>query len=124
VGLLRGTLHIATYGAVSAKSKKQRTASMQLAAMQGKSPTAIKAAGGRSFDAVNDANFRAKQLSGQRRAAGRATPQPPGLQTEFREQASGADLISEMERLVALHDSGAIDDEEFRAAKARILYGR
>lgn len=39
LGLLRGTLHIATYGAVSAKSKKQRTASMQLAAMQGKGPS-------------------------------------------------------------------------------------
>ncbi len=61
MGLIRGALHIATYGAVSPKSKKQRTASKQLAAMQGKSEAEIKIAGSRNFDWVNQANIRARQ---------------------------------------------------------------
>jgi len=32
-------------------------------------------------------------------------------------------VAAELERLVALHSSGMLDDEEFRAAKARILHG-
>ena len=36
---------------------------------------------------------------------------------------SGQDgVASELERLVALHASGALDDEEFRAAKSRIIH--
>jgi len=33
------------------------------------------------------------------------------------------ELTSELERLAALHESGALDDEEFRAAKARVIGG-
>ena len=29
--------------------------------------------------------------------------------------------LSELERLAALHDSGALDDEEFKAQKAKVL---
>jgi hypothetical protein len=32
-------------------------------------------------------------------------------------------IASELERLAALHSSGVLDDEEFRAAKARIIGG-
>jgi hypothetical protein len=32
-------------------------------------------------------------------------------------------IVFELERLTALHESGALDDEEFRAAKARIIHG-
>jgi hypothetical protein len=53
MGLIRGSLHILTSGAVSAKSKKQRMAAMQLAALQGRTEAEIRAAGGRSFTAVN-----------------------------------------------------------------------
>jgi len=35
-----------------------------------------------------------------------------------------AGVASELERLAALHKSGVLDDEEFRAAKARILHSR
>jgi hypothetical protein len=63
MGLIRGALHLATYGAVSPKSKKQRMASMQLAALQGKSEAEIKIAGSRNFDWVNQANIRARQQS-------------------------------------------------------------
>jgi hypothetical protein len=31
------------------------------------------------------------------------------------------DFVSELERLVRLRDAGALSDEEFRAAKARLL---
>jgi hypothetical protein len=71
MGLIRGALHIATYGAVSPKSKKQRMASMQLATMQGKSEAEIKIAGSRNFDWVNQSNIRMKQqreLRARRRA--------------------------------------------------------
>jgi hypothetical protein len=36
----------------------------------------------------------------------------------------GTGVAAELERLAALHSSGALDDEEFRAAKARIIQGR
>jgi hypothetical protein len=32
-------------------------------------------------------------------------------------------VAAELERLAALHSSGMLDDEEFRAAKARIIHG-
>jgi hypothetical protein len=35
----------------------------------------------------------------------------------------GAGVAAELERLAALYSSGALDDEEFRAAKARIIGG-
>jgi hypothetical protein len=35
----------------------------------------------------------------------------------------GTGVAAELERLAALHKSGALDDEEFRAAKARIIHG-
>jgi hypothetical protein len=54
MGLIRGSLHILSSGAVSAKSKKQRMAAMQLAALQGRTEAEIRAAGGRSFTAVNN----------------------------------------------------------------------
>jgi Short C-terminal domain len=36
---------------------------------------------------------------------------------------NGAGIVSQLERLAALHSSGSLDDEEFRAAKARIIGG-
>ncbi len=35
----------------------------------------------------------------------------------------GTAVAAELERLAALHSSGMLDDEEFRAAKARIIHG-
>jgi len=35
--------------------------------------------------------------------------------------ADGDDRFSELERLGALHDSGVLDDAEFKAQKARVL---
>ena len=229
MGLIRGALHIATYGAVSPKSKKQRMAAAQLAAMQGASDREIKIAGSRNFDFVNQEKLRRLRERAPHRQVGAEQAAPPvspvtdpgldyhpvrlpgdarlhliygdlpGLLTlcgksgawDVREQLSiddvtcrecrivagdggsprttsiltgncpkcfqpivwykdlhptpvhaatgefacprddsdtkelhGQDnggLAAELERLAALHASGALDDEEFRAAKARIV---
>ena len=93
---------------------------MQLAASQGKSEAEIKAAGGRNFDFVNQANLRAKQERERRRATGRADLQRRQMQAGQQSETQD-DAVSALERLAALHQSGALDDEEFRAAKARII---
>jgi hypothetical protein len=54
MGLIRKTLRVATYGAVAARSKKQRTQAQILAAVQGKSETEIAAAGARGFEIENE----------------------------------------------------------------------
>ena len=53
--------------------------------------------------------------AGQRRAE----------QDVYNEQAASAptDTIAELERLARLHESGALTDEEFAAAKAKLLQG-
>ena len=53
-----------------------------------------------------------------------ASAQPAEDTLAGREQGpaqNGAGIVSQLERLAALHSSGALDDEEFRAAKARII---
>jgi hypothetical protein len=63
MGLIRGALNLATFGAVASRSEKQRVAAMTLAATQGKSEEDVKLAGGRSFGAVNRANARSAMRS-------------------------------------------------------------
>ena len=75
MGLIRGSLHILSYGAVSAKSKKQRTAAMQLAALQGRTEAEIRAAGGRSFTAVN--NDKMRRVGNKQMPRLDRTPTPP-----------------------------------------------
>jgi hypothetical protein len=146
MGLIRGALHIASYGAVSPKSKKQRTAAMQLAAMQGASEAEIKIAGSRNFDFVNQDKIRRLQEREQRRQV-EAEPsvltgscpkcsRPVVWYTETNQtpvhtatgkfecppdEASRGAVTAELERLAALHQSGALDDDEFRAAKRQLL---
>ncbi len=50
----------------------------------------------------------------ERRAARRSGSANPG-------QPDGGDLFSDLERLDALHKSGVLDDDEFKAQKARFL---
>lgn len=113
MGLIRGALHIASYGAVSPKSKKQRTAAAQLAATQGASEAEIKIAGSRNFDFVNQDRIRRLQQRQQRQQQAAARPSAPS--------GNQVGVAAELERLVALHQSGALDDDEFRAAKRRLL---
>jgi hypothetical protein len=51
------------------------------------------------------------------------TPPAPTLATPVIEQtgSSGDSLAADLERIVALHQSGALDDEEFKLAKAHLL---
>jgi hypothetical protein len=60
--------------------------------------------------------FNSLAASGQP-ADGPAAEEAPGSTQDV------AGVAFELERLAALHASGALDDEEFRAAKARILHG-
>jgi putative oligomerization/nucleic acid binding protein len=53
----------------------------------------------------------------QAQAAYQATQAPPPAYAA----APETDTIAELERLSRLHESGALSDEEFAAAKARVL---
>lgn len=77
MGLIRGALHIATYGAVSPKSKKQRMAAAQLAAMKGASDREVKIAGSRNFDFVNQDKIRRLREGEQRRQVEAEQAAPP-----------------------------------------------
>jgi hypothetical protein len=35
--------------------------------------------------------------------------------------AAGSDVLSQLSQLTAMHDNGALSDEEFAAAKAKVL---
>ena len=63
------------------------------------------------------AQMNAPAASGQP-AAGEASGSAEGSA-----QDATTGVAAELERLVALHSSGMLDDEEFRAAKARIIHG-
>ena len=49
-----------------------------------------------------------------------ATPRKPVAKTKSTE-ASDDDIVTQLERLTTLHNSGMLDDEEFAAAKRRLL---
>jgi hypothetical protein len=51
--------------------------------------------------------------------ASQAPPQAPA--PAYAAPAPGTDTIAELEKLARLHESGALSDEEFTAAKARVL---
>jgi len=42
---------------------------------------------------------------------------------EYEEQAPELDLTAELQKLAGLHDSGVLTDEEFAAAKQKLLAG-
>lgn len=56
-------------------------------------------------------------------AAQPTVPEQPGppAATPAPEGGGSSDLVHEIERLSALHDSGALTDEEFSSAKAALL---
>jgi hypothetical protein len=94
---------VATYGGVSPKSKKQRMASMQLAATQGKSETEIKIAGSRNFDWVNQANIRARQ---QRELRARQQAGLAGGSPDWRPEArddGGGDCLAGQDLMATCH---------------------
>jgi Short C-terminal domain len=54
-------------------------------------------------------------------AATQAQAPPPAYAAPPPAPAPETDTIAELERLARLHESGALSDEEFAAAKARVL---
>lgn len=54
-------------------------------------------------------------------AATQAAPPEPAYAAPPQAPAADIDTIGELERLSRLHESGALSDEEFAAAKARVL---
>jgi hypothetical protein len=57
----------------------------------------------------------------QVQAAYAATQAPPPAYAAPPAPAPETDTIAELERLARLHESGALSEEEFAAAKARVL---
>jgi hypothetical protein len=46
---------------------------------------------------------------------------PPVPEPRAGQSAGGSDVLSQLTELVQMHDRGALTDEEFSAAKARLL---
>jgi hypothetical protein len=50
-----------------------------------------------------------------------AAPQPPPAPAPAAPAAGGSDMTAELERLATLRNQGVLTDDEFAAAKARLL---
>lgn len=76
------------------------------------------AVGGVAYMGAKAGTNRAMQQSGEAQLPD--SPPPPAPAPAV--QAAGAsDRIAQLQQLATLHDSGALTDEEFAAAKARVL---
>lgn len=69
--------------------------------------------------AVARAQAAAAQFNSIAASAQSADDTPSGKGPESAHDDAG--IVSKLERLAALHSSGVLDNEEFRAAKARII---
>ena len=75
-----------------------------------------KAASNRSAERA-DQDARISDLEdAQQTQAAPAVPEPRAAQS-----SAGSDVLSQLTELVNMHDRGALTDEEFSAAKARLL---
>ena len=89
----------AVHGAVSGSSKnKQAAADQQAAANQA------------AFDSQQQVAEMQAQLDAKQEAAPAPAP-----------QAGGDDMMSKLKELSTLHNAGVLSDEEFAAAKAKVL---
>ncbi len=61
------------------------------------------------------------QYNDQAQAADAQTQAPPPQAAPAPAAPAPADSTAELERLAKLHESGALNDEEFAAAKAKLL---
>ncbi|MEU9074850.1 SHOCT domain-containing protein [Kitasatospora sp. NPDC004745] len=81
--------------------------------------TVVALTGSHRFEDVVKADVFAEQL---RAAAGRARTVPAAASAPVPAEAdAGGQLVDQLERLAALHRSGALTDEEFTRAKARLI---
>jgi len=94
----------ATLGAVDFRSDKERTAAYTRGARKQAK---------RQADAAQQQLKLARQQAKAQRAAGQQQSQAAG--------AAAASMVDELARLASLHADGALTDEEFAAAKAKLL---
>jgi Short C-terminal domain len=93
---------------------RRRRPLLRAAVVGGGAYMAGKSAANRSADRA-DQEARISNLEAQQQQAPQV-PEPRGG------QASGdSDVLGQLTKLVQMHDSGALTDEEFSAAKARLL---
>ena len=52
-----------------------------------------------------------------------AAPPPPPAAEPAPEPTGGGDLVAQLQQLEQLHQQGAVNDQEFAAAKAKLLGG-
>ena len=62
----------------------------------------------------NEAEHQAQEAAAQQAAAQQAAAQPPAA-------PAGDDITAQLEKLASLHTAGVLSDEEFAAAKAKLL---
>ncbi|MGW1175532.1 SHOCT domain-containing protein [Kitasatospora sp. NPDC002543] len=74
--------------------------------------------GSHRFEDVVKAEFFAEQLRAAARAARNA---PKSLSAAPAEASTGEQLVGQLERLAALHASGALTEDEFTRAKQRLI---
>ena len=63
-----------------------------------------------------DQQYEAQQYEAQQQQA--AAPAPPAAPAA---PAGGTDIVAEIQKLAALRDQGILSDDEFAAAKAKLL---
>ena len=63
------------------------------------------------------------QAAYQQQAAYTQPPPPAPAPTPAPAPAAGADTATQLQQLAQLHDSGALSDDEFAAAKQKVLSG-
>jgi hypothetical protein len=77
-----------------------------------------RAASNRSAERA-DQEARISDLEDAQQQQQQAAPQVP--EPRASQSAAGSDVLSQLTELVQMHDRGALTDEEFSAAKARLL---
>jgi hypothetical protein len=93
---------------------RRRRPLLRAAVVGGGAYLAGKSAANRSADRA-DQDARISNLEAQQQQA------PPVPEQRAGQSSGDSDVLGQLTRLVQMHDSGALTDEEFSAAKARLL---
>jgi hypothetical protein len=110
MGFIRKALYVATLGLSGLVFKEDSKE-------KAKKERAVKAA----EKQVRPRKQTKRAAGGQTKRARRATPRAARTATAAQRTGSGNGAINELESLAGLHRSGALTDEEFAAAKAKML---
>ena len=93
---------------------RRRRPLLRAAVVGGGAYLAGKSAANRSADRA-DQDARISNLEAQQQQA------PPVPEQRAGQSSGDSDVLGQLTKLVQMHDSGALTDEEFSAAKARLL---